>query len=103
MAGLYVDTSALGRVLLAEPDAATIQATIAGYDERWSSELLIVELRRLGAVTGTADAVKELLEAVHLAPLARTELEQASQVEPVAGRSLDAIHLEAAVRLHGAG
>jgi len=102
MAGLYVDTSALGRVLLAEPGAAAIRSTIAGYDERWSSELLIVELRRLGAVTGTADAAKELLQAVHLAPLARTELERASQVEPLAVRSLDAIHLEAAVRLRGA-
>src|SRR4051794_36554604 len=103
MAGLYVDTSALGRVLPAEPDAAAIQATIARYDERWSSELLIVELRRLGAVTGTAEAAKELLEAVHLAPLARSELERASQLEPLAVRSLDAIHLEAAVRLRGAG
>jgi hypothetical protein len=27
MAGLYVDTSALGRVLLTEPDAAAIRAT----------------------------------------------------------------------------
>jgi hypothetical protein len=44
MAGLYVDTSALGRVLLAEPDAAAIQSTIARYDERWSSELLMVKL-----------------------------------------------------------
>jgi hypothetical protein len=61
------------------------------------------EARRLGAVTGTADAAQELLEAVHLAPLARTELERASQLEPLAVRSLDAIHLEAAVRLRGAG
>ncbi len=47
MAGLYLDTSALGRVLLAEPDAAAIRATLARYDGWWSSDLLIVELRRL--------------------------------------------------------
>ena len=47
MAGLYLDTSALGRVLLAEPDAAAIRATLASYDGWWSSDLLIVELRRL--------------------------------------------------------
>jgi hypothetical protein len=29
MAGLYVDTSALGRVLLAEPDAEAIRDTMA--------------------------------------------------------------------------
>ena len=32
MAGLYVDTSALGRVLLAEPDAAAIRAAMGEYD-----------------------------------------------------------------------
>ena len=32
MAGLYIDTSALGRVLLAEPDAVAIRATLARYD-----------------------------------------------------------------------
>jgi uncharacterized protein with PIN domain len=49
MAGLYIDTSALGRVLRAEPDAAVIRATLARYDVWWSSELLVVELRRLAA------------------------------------------------------
>lgn len=37
MAGLYVDTSALGRVLLAEPDAAAIRAKMGDYDAWWSS------------------------------------------------------------------
>ncbi len=29
MAGLYVDTSALGRVLLTEPDATAIRSTLS--------------------------------------------------------------------------
>ena len=49
MAGLDVDTSALGRVLLTEPDAAAIRATLSRYDRWWSSALLVVELRRLAA------------------------------------------------------
>lgn len=49
MAGLCLDTSALGRVLLAEPDAAAIRTTLAGYDAWWSSALLSVELCRLAA------------------------------------------------------
>ena len=32
MAGLYLDTSALGRVLLTEPDAAAIRTTLSAYD-----------------------------------------------------------------------
>jgi uncharacterized protein with PIN domain len=47
MAGLYLDTSALGRVLLAEPDAKAIRATLGTFDAWWSSALLAVELRRL--------------------------------------------------------
>jgi uncharacterized protein with PIN domain len=33
VAGLYVDTSALGRVLLDEPDAAAIRSALARYEE----------------------------------------------------------------------
>ncbi len=35
MAGLYLDTSALGRILLAEPDAGAIRAAVANYDAWW--------------------------------------------------------------------
>jgi uncharacterized protein len=48
MAGIYVDTSALGRVLLGEPDAGAIVDALDEYETWWSSALLIVELRRLG-------------------------------------------------------
>lgn len=48
MAGIYVDTSALGRVALGEPDAALIRAPLAEFDPWRASELLVVELRRLG-------------------------------------------------------
>jgi hypothetical protein len=54
MSGLYLDTSALGRVLLAEPGALAIRAALAGYDAWWSSALLGVELRRLAARSGSA-------------------------------------------------
>jgi len=47
MAGLYIDTSSLRRVLLAEPDAAAIRNLIGRYEESWSSALISIELRRL--------------------------------------------------------
>jgi uncharacterized protein with PIN domain len=56
MAGLYLDTSALGRILLAEPDATAIRSTLSGYDAWWSSALLVVEMRRLAAREGLTAA-----------------------------------------------
>jgi hypothetical protein len=45
MAGLYLDTSSLGRVLLAEPDAAAIRDLIGRYEETWSSALIATVTR----------------------------------------------------------
>jgi uncharacterized protein len=103
MAGLYIDTSALGRVLLAEPDAVAIRATLARYDVWWSSELLVVELRRLAAREGLVPAAERLLSAMRLLAVDSGSLERASRLAPVEVRSLDAIHLEAAVGLVGRG
>jgi hypothetical protein len=103
MAGLYVDTSALGRVLLAEPDAAVIRATLARYAPRWSSELRIVELRRLGRRNGLEPLADAMLNQTRLVALARGCLKRASRIDPPVVRSLDAIHLAAAVDPHARG
>ena len=42
MARLYIDTSAIGRILLEEPDAPDIAASLAQHD-LWASELITVE------------------------------------------------------------
>ena len=103
MAGVYVDTSALGRVLLAEPDAQAIRALLAEHDASWSSELLVVELRRLAWREGLEEAAGRLIEPVRFVPVSSESLERASWLEPAFVRSLDAIHLEAAVSLHVGG
>ena len=66
----------MGRVLLGEPDAELIVDAVAKYDVWCSSALLVVELRRL---------------------------DRASRLDPVEVRSLDAIHLDAAVTLAARG
>ena len=99
MAGLCIDASALGRVLLTEPDAAAIRLTLSRYDRWWSSALLVVELRRLAARAGREIAGEALLAEIELHPLDRATLERASRLPPSEVRSLDAIHLEAAVAL----
>lgn len=103
MAGIYVDTSALGRVVLGEPDAQAIRARLAQFDPWFANELLVVELRRLGRREGVLPQAERTLAAVNLVPLTRTLLERASRLDPVEVRSLDAIHLCTAVDLHSAG
>ena len=53
---------ALGRVLLAEPDAQAIRALLAEHDASRSSELLVVELRRLAWREGLEEAAGRLIE-----------------------------------------
>lgn len=99
MAGVYVDTSALGRLLLAEPEAEAIRGVLAEHDAWWSSELLVVELRRLAAREGLESEAEEYLDAFRLVAIDSASLQRASRLEPMVVRSLDAIHLEAAVGL----
>lgn len=99
MAGIYVDTSAIGRVLLAEPEAEAIRDLLTTHDTWWSSELLVVELRRLAARESLEARAEEYLEGFQLMPVDSASLERASRVAPTTVRSLDAIHLEAAVQL----
>lgn len=103
MAGLYLDTSALGRVVLAEPDAAAVRAALAAYDVWWSSALLIVELRRVAARAGLQSAADAMLRGVRTVAVDGAAIERASRLAPLEVRSLDAIHLDAAVQLHSAG
>lgn len=102
MAGLYVDTSSRGRILLREPDAPSIRATMANLHLAVVEPALAVELRWLGRREDLEQAVR-LLRAVELTPLGHTNLSRAARLDPVDVRTLDAIHLEAAIRLRGAG
>jgi uncharacterized protein len=101
MAGVYIDTSALGRILLGEPDAQLIRDTLAAYKPWWSSALLVVELRRLARRVPRGLLAERLLQRLRLVDVDRAVLERASRLDPVGVRSLDAIHLDAAVALAG--
>jgi uncharacterized protein len=103
VAGIYVDTSALGRVLLAEPDAHAILAELSNYEELWSSSLLTVELGRLGKVRSMESEAAEQLRTVFLHPVTEDRLRAAATVDPPTVRSLDAIHLVSAIELRAAG
>jgi len=116
MRAVYVDTSALGRVLLNEPDRSAIQLALEDVDELVSSRLLWVELGRL-ARRRDADSVargeprefivlaQELLQGIAAIPLEDEllgpddMLGQAERIPPYSVATLDAIHLGTAVWL----
>jgi uncharacterized protein len=99
VSSIYVDTSALGRSLLDEPDKPAIERALDAFDNSLSSSLLRVELRRLGFRRDLLDRVDTLLAGISLIPLDDAILTAAETVTPLTVATLDAIHLATAVRL----
>lgn len=98
---VYVDTSALGALLVAQ---AETEALVDWLDQTpaqlVSSDLLETELRRM-AVREVRDQskVSAILEGVSLAALDRATYRSAGFLPMPYLRALDALHLEAAMRL----
>jgi uncharacterized protein len=102
VSSLYVDTSALARVLLGQPDSLVIERELGRFDYRVSSRILGVELQRVALRTGVSGG-DELLEDIAFVRLDDVVLTAAEQIEPTNVATLDAIHLATAVRLHTDG
>lgn len=103
MKAVYVDTSALARVLLDEPDKQVIQRNLAKFDKRVASRLLRVELRRVGLRRELLDRVHTLVSDVSLIPIDNQILTAAETLTPPVVGTLDAIHLATAMRLSREG
>lgn len=103
MAGVYLDTSALGRVMLGEPDSPAVLDALTGFEQHVASRLLRIELRRLALRHNLLDHADQLLGAVALLPMDEAVLEAAETVPPNAVATLDAIHLVTALRLAADG
>jgi uncharacterized protein len=99
---VYLDTSALGRVLLGEPDAPAILRDLGAFDQRVASRLLRVELRRLALRHGRLHDADQLLAGLALLPVDEPLLAAAETVPPATVATLDAIHLVTALRLASA-
>jgi len=100
---VYVDTSALGRVLLDEPDKSAIKNALEGFERVIASRLLRIELRRVGLKRGLLDRAESLLADISLIPLDDQILTATETLTPASVGTLDAIHLATAVRLARAG
>lgn len=98
---VYVDTSALAALLIEQPET---EALLAWLDDASadlvSSDLLETEMRRIAVREGLDQAdVTRLLDGVSLAALDRAAFRGAALLPMPYLRTLDAIHLEAALRL----
>jgi hypothetical protein len=100
---LYVETSAAAKLIIEEPEssrlAAHLDRAVDQDDGLLSSMLLETELRRLAVRTGVAQSVvTRLLEHFDLLEIDRSLYREAGLLPGPHLRSLDAIHVAAALR-----
>jgi predicted nucleic acid-binding protein len=100
---LYLDSSALVKLVLPEAESAALLASLEAWPARVTSELSRVEVVR-AARRAAADPVVEqraaaVMAGLHLLRIDDEILGRAARLEPRALRSLDAVHLASALSL----
>ncbi len=100
---IYIDTSALVKLLFDEPESTALIDWLNQKTEvpKVSSELCTIELlRTCQRIDGTlVDDARRLLDGVDLLPIDHVIVERAAVLAPHELRSLDAIHLASALSL----
>jgi len=95
---VYLDSSALVKLVVLEPESRALRAYLRREPERVSCGLARSEVLRAVRPLGPAaiETARRLLRSVNLVRLDDTLLDAAGILEPLALRSLDAIHLATA-------
>ncbi len=97
---LYLDSSALVKLTVNEPETAALTRYLSARPRWVSSSLAKVELLRAARRTGRSLLVaRELLDRLALMPVDEDVLEHAALLGPTNLRTLDAIHTASALRL----
>jgi len=98
---VYIDSSALVKLVVPEPESDALRAELAGWDRHVSSALARVEVVRACArVDEKAGRIAEqVVGALDLIALDERVLEEAALLRPVELRSFDSIHLASALLL----
>lgn len=100
--GFYVDTSAAAKLVVAEPTSTAMASWAQSHEaELIASDLLRAELLRATRLVAPAhmQRARAVLDALTLFSFTATTFERAAMLDPDALRSLDALHLAAAMEL----
>lgn len=95
---VYLDSSALVRLVVLEPVSRALRAYLRGEPDRISCGLARTEVLRAVRPSGpvAVAAARRVLRGIDLIRLDDALLDAAGMLEPLGLRSLDAIHLAAA-------
>lgn len=98
----YLDTSAAAKLVVAEKGSTGLRRWVTSRDDRmFSSDLLRTELLRATRRTAPEQMVqaRAVLDSLVLLTLSTSVCERAAILEPEVMRSLDALHLAAALEM----
>ena len=100
---LYLDASALVKLVLPEAESAALLAVLEAWPIRMACEIARVEVMRAASRASKDAAVErraeEVIAGLHLLKLDDEILMRAARLEPRTLRTLDALHLAAALSL----
>ena len=101
---LYLDSSAIVKLVISEPESQALRRFLAGHEERVASGLVRVEVPRAlrrthGGSRATLHKAEQILQGIALIAVDEPILRDAAAVGPDHLRSLDAVHLATALSL----
>lgn len=98
---VYLDSSALVKLVVAEPESGALQRFLRSRRTRITSSLAKVEVRRAVRFQGkpAQDRVTKILARIRLLTIDNALLDAAAGLDARVLRSLDAIHLASALAL----
>ena len=98
---LYLDSSAILKIIVAEPESQALFKFLKDWPLRISSELARTEvlraLRRAGATVPEFRRGQKTLQRIDLIPVDSRIINDAAMLKPPALRTLDAVHLATAL------
>ena len=99
----YLDSSALIKLVIPEPESEKLRAELALWSRHASSAVARTEVVRAAARVDPAarERARLIVRAVSLIAVTDEILERAANLEPPTLRSLDALHLASALSLGG--
>lgn len=103
---IYLDTSALTKLLIAEPETSALQTWLTAQSGQGeyavTSALGRIELMRVVArygEPGQSERARYLLDGLDILPLTESVIALAETIGPATLRTLDAIHLAAVAQI----